>query len=160
MHNKSNVDHKNHVMVATDSPASFTEELEKALTVAVKFINEHDLQKIQWSYGDISFSCESKAPLLQVASPAVAPCKPEKPAIEDHREVKADMVGTLYVAPSPGDPPYITVGSKISEGQTIFIIEAMKVMNHIKSPFSGVVKEILVHDEQAVEYGQALVRLI
>lgn len=71
--------------------------------------------------------------------------------------VEAQMVGTVYLAPGPSADPFITLGSKVEEGQTLFIIEAMKVMNMIKAPRSGTVKHIFVKDAQPVEYGDPIV---
>ena len=71
--------------------------------------------------------------------------------------IEAQMVGTVYLAPGPGADPFITVGSKVEQGQTLFIIEAMKVMNMIKAPKSGTVKHIFVKDAQPVEYGDPIV---
>ncbi len=71
--------------------------------------------------------------------------------------VSAQMVGTVYLAPGPGSDPFVTVGSKVEEGQTLFIIEAMKVMNMIKAPKSGTVKHIFVKDAQPVEYGDPII---
>ena len=71
--------------------------------------------------------------------------------------VEAQMVGTVYLAPGPSADPFITVGSKVEEGQTLFIIEAMKVMNMIKAPKSGTVKHIFVKDAQPIEYGDPIV---
>ncbi|MHB1111429.1 MAG: acetyl-CoA carboxylase biotin carboxyl carrier protein [Devosia sp.] len=67
------------------------------------------------------------------------------------------MVGTAYLSPEPGKPPFVTVGSKVSEGQTILIIEAMKTMNQIPAHRSGTISRIVVEDTQPVEYGQPLV---
>jgi acetyl-CoA carboxylase biotin carboxyl carrier protein len=74
-------------------------------------------------------------------------------------EVKSPMVGTYYGAPEPGAKPYVSVGTRVSKGQTLCIIEAMKIMNEIESEVSGVVTEILASDAQPVEYGQALFRI-
>ena len=71
-------------------------------------------------------------------------------------EIEAPMVGTMYRAPSPGAPPFVEVGSRISTGDVVCIIEAMKILNQIESDVSGVVKEILVENGQPVEYGQTL----
>jgi acetyl-CoA carboxylase biotin carboxyl carrier protein len=67
------------------------------------------------------------------------------------------MVGTAYLAPEPGAPVFINVGDRVSEGQTILIIEAMKTMNSVASTRSGTVTKILVENQQPVEYGQPLV---
>jgi acetyl-CoA carboxylase biotin carboxyl carrier protein len=74
-------------------------------------------------------------------------------------EVKSPMVGTYYAQPEPGATPYATPGQRITNGQVLCIIEAMKIMNEIESEFSGVIKEILVEDAQPVEYGQVLFRI-
>jgi acetyl-CoA carboxylase biotin carboxyl carrier protein len=74
-------------------------------------------------------------------------------------EVKSPMVGTFYGAPEPGAKPYVAVGSRVAKGQTLCIIEAMKIMNEIESEVSGVVTEVLASDAQPVEYGQALFRI-
>jgi acetyl-CoA carboxylase biotin carboxyl carrier protein len=74
-------------------------------------------------------------------------------------EVKSPMVGTFYGAPEPGAKPYVSVGDRVQKGQTLCIIEAMKIMNEIESEFAGVVKEILAQDAQPVEYGQVLFRI-
>ena len=74
-------------------------------------------------------------------------------------EVKSPMVGTYYSAPEPGAKPYLSVGERISKGQILCIIEAMKIMNEIESEFDGVVKDILVDNTQPVEYGQVLFRI-
>jgi acetyl-CoA carboxylase biotin carboxyl carrier protein len=74
-------------------------------------------------------------------------------------EVKSPMVGTYYSAPEPGAKPYVSVGSRVSKGQILCIIEAMKIMNEIESEVSGVVTEVLASDAQPVEYGQALFRV-
>jgi acetyl-CoA carboxylase biotin carboxyl carrier protein len=74
-------------------------------------------------------------------------------------EVKSPMVGTFYKAPEQGAPAYVAVGARVSKGQILCIIEAMKIMNEIESEFSGVVREILVEDAHPVEYGQVLFRI-
>ena len=74
-------------------------------------------------------------------------------------EVKSPMVGTFYARPEPGAKPYVTAGQRIEKGQTVCIIEAMKIMNEIESEFSGVIKEVAVSESQPVEYGQVLFRI-
>ena len=71
--------------------------------------------------------------------------------------VKSPMVGTVYLASSPDAKPFITVGQNVKEGDQLFIIEAMKTMNPVKSPYSGKVKEIIVSNEMSVEFDEALV---
>jgi acetyl-CoA carboxylase biotin carboxyl carrier protein len=74
-------------------------------------------------------------------------------------EIKSPMVGTFYSAPEPGAKPYVSVGDRISKGQIVCIIEAMKIMNELESEFDGVVREISIADTHAVEYGQVLFRI-
>jgi acetyl-CoA carboxylase biotin carboxyl carrier protein len=74
-------------------------------------------------------------------------------------EVKSPMVGTFYKSPEPGGPAYVSAGARVSKGQILCIIEAMKIMNEIESEFSGVVREVLVEDAHPVEYGQVLFRI-
>ena len=74
-------------------------------------------------------------------------------------EVKSPMVGTFYGAPEPGAKPYVSVGDRVTKGQTLCIIEAMKIMNEIESEYAGVIRETLAQDAQPVEYGQALFRI-
>jgi acetyl-CoA carboxylase biotin carboxyl carrier protein len=89
--------------------------------------------------------------------PAVA--KPEPPKEVNLAEVKSPMVGTFYASPEPGAKPFATVGSRVTKGQVLCIIEAMKIMNEIESEVSGIVREILVQDAHPVEYGQVLYRV-
>jgi acetyl-CoA carboxylase biotin carboxyl carrier protein len=92
---------------------------------------------------------------VAAAAPAPAPGAEPEPGQEGH-VVKAPMVGTFYRSPSPDAKPFIEVGQAVKEGDTICIIEAMKLMNEIEADASGVVKAILVENGQPVEYGQPL----
>lgn len=74
-------------------------------------------------------------------------------------EVKSPMVGTFYSSPEPGSKPYVSAGSRVSKGQIVCIIEAMKIMNEIESEYDGIVKEILAQNAHPVEYGQVLLRI-
>jgi len=107
--------------------------------------------------------------LLPAAAPAVVPSAESnssavevpsrEPAKSKFLEVKSPMVGTYYGAPEPGAKSYISVGDRISKGQILCIIEAMKIMNEIESEFDGVVKEILAQNAHPIEYGQVLFRI-
>jgi len=88
-----------------------------------------------------------------VASPDVPPAAPDK--VTGH-EVKAPMVGTFYSAPSPGAAAFIEVGQQVNKGDTICIIEAMKLLNQIESDASGIVKAICVDNGEPLEYGQTI----
>jgi acetyl-CoA carboxylase biotin carboxyl carrier protein len=74
-------------------------------------------------------------------------------------EIKSPMVGTFYAAPEPGAAPYVKVGSRVSSGQVVCIIEAMKIMNEIESEVTGVIREVAVENAQPVEFGQPLFRV-
>ncbi|QIB28034.1 acetyl-CoA carboxylase biotin carboxyl carrier protein [Caloranaerobacter azorensis] len=78
---------------------------------------------------------------------------------EDIFVVKSPIVGTFYTSPSPGAEPFVKAGDKVEEGQTLCIIEAMKIMNEITSEVSGEIVEILVENEEVVEYGQPLMKI-
>jgi len=97
------------------------------------------------------------APAPVAAAPAAAPAAPAAANPADHPgAVTAPMVGTVYTAPSPGADAFIRVGDTVKEGDTLLIIEAMKVMNQIAAPKSGKVKEIFFADAQPVEFGEIL----
>ena len=72
------------------------------------------------------------------------------------KEVTSPIIGTAYLAPEPGGKKFVDLGKKIKKGDTIIIVEAMKTMNHIPSPFNGTIKEICVEDGQPVEFGQKI----
>ena len=101
-----------------------------------------------------------------VAAPTVAPAAPElaaqAPAATPEpkgTEVTAPMVGVFYAAPAPGDEPFVRVGSKIKAGETLCIIEAMKVLNEVTAEADGEVLEICVADGDLVEFGSCLMRI-
>jgi len=101
------------------------------------------------------------APAALVASaPAVAPSAPAVETPDDPASlpgaVTSPMVGTAYLSPEPGAGAFVSVGDKVSEGQTLMIIEAMKTMNHIPAPHAGTVKRIWIEDGAAVEFGAPL----
>ena len=79
-----------------------------------------------------------------------------KPKTIDGKSINSPMVGTFYSSPNPGADSFVKVGDKVSEGDVLCIIEAMKMMNEVKSDYNGVIKEILISDAEPVEYGEAL----
>ena len=92
-----------------------------------------------------------------VAAPlAAAPVADAVPAVETRHAVKSPMVGTFYRSASPGAKPFVEVGDVVKEGETICIIEAMKILNEIETDKSGTIRKILCENGQAVEYGQPL----
>ena len=99
------------------------------------------------------------APVAAAAAPAAAPVAAETtaPAVPAGHQVLSPMVGTFYGAPSPDAKPFVKVGQSVTAGETLCIVEAMKMMNQIEADKSGVVTAILVEDGQPVEFDQALV---
>ncbi len=98
-----------------------------------------------------------QAPAAASAPTAAQPSESPPPAAEeDGFPVTAPMVGTFYASSSPGAAPYVQVGDRVSEGDTLCIIEAMKMMNQIEADVSGVIKSIRVQNGEPVEYGQTL----
>ena len=97
------------------------------------------------------------APAAAAAAPTAAPVVAAPDAASHPGTVTSPMVGTIYMSPQPDAPPFVTVGSHVAEGQTLLIIEAMKVMNPIPAPRGGTIKAILVSDAQPVEFGAPLV---
>jgi len=137
-------------------------------------LNETDLSEIEVERDDMRIrvarqvTMNAVAPAVQAAQslPATSPDAPSvkleaQPAAktEKGQPIPSPMVGTAYLSPKPGDPPFISVGDKVREGQTLMIIEAMKHMNQIPSPQSGTVLEILVEDGRPVEFGETLIVL-
>ncbi len=108
----------------------------------------------------VSISASPVATALPVSAPpaaepaAAAAASPA--AAEEGQVVTSPMVGTVYLSPEPGKPSFVKVGDKVSEGQTLLIIEAMKVMNPLAAPVSGTIKAIHVEDSSPIEFGQPL----
>jgi acetyl-CoA carboxylase biotin carboxyl carrier protein len=96
------------------------------------------------------------APAAQAPAAAAPASAPAADPSKHPGALKSPMVGTAYLAPQPGDPPFVEVGAKVTQGQTIMIIEAMKTMNHIPAHKAGVVTAILVTNGQPVEFGEPL----
>jgi acetyl-CoA carboxylase biotin carboxyl carrier protein len=97
-----------------------------------------------------------------MAVPTPAPSAPPPPAASsrsDLQAITAPMVGTFYRSPAPGEPPFVEIGSRVSAGQPVCILEAMKLMNELESEISGDVVEILVENGTPVEFGQVLMRI-
>ena len=136
-------------------------------------LDQSGLVELEYATDDVSIRLTRAsgvaAPVVSapVAAPAAAPAAPaaSAPAVEEAPQdaanhpgaVTSPMVGTAYLAPEPSASNFINEGDQVKEGQTLVIIEAMKVMNPITAPKAGVVKSIIVGNAQPVEYGEALV---
>ena len=140
----------------------------------IELLDESGIAEIEITEGDDSvrisrYSQAAPAPAPVPAAPAPAPAAaptaaaagnpeaaaPSEPE-EDGTAVTSPMVGTFYSAPTPGAPSYVQVGDKVNEGDTLCIIEAMKMMNQVEAEFSGTVKSIRAQNGDPVEYGQTL----
>ena len=97
------------------------------------------------------------APPVMPAMPPMAMAAPAAAPADTGKSIKSPIVGTFYSASSPTKPPFVKVGDKVNEGDTVCIVESMKVMNEIQADISGTVKSIAVKDGEAVEFGQPLI---
>ena len=148
----------------TDGPLQVDTGLVRQLA---EMLNESDLSEIEVQDGGRRIVVKRKlaaaaAPAYHAAPAAIAPAAPppaaaETPAADHPGTVKSPMVGTVYLAGQPGAKPFIQAGDKVSAGDTLLIVEAMKVMNPITAPRAGTVKQVLVQDAQPVEFDQPLV---
>ncbi|PXW24415.1 acetyl-CoA carboxylase biotin carboxyl carrier protein [Paraburkholderia caballeronis] len=146
----------------------------RKLKTLIDLVSESGISELEVTEGEGKVRIVKNAPPVYVQSPAAqyaapasappafggapeaaAPAAPAPAAPQGH-VVTSPMVGTFYRSPSPGADPFAQVGDTVKEGQTLCIIEAMKLLNEIESDFAGVIKEILVENGQAVEYGQPL----
>lgn len=145
----------------------------------LQFMTDHNLEEFEYSHGDLKIRLKKPSPAAAVAAPrqmstpeiiiasaaapmpaAPAPTAPapaaESRSAEDLHLVKSPIVGTYYASPSPGAEPFVKIGGYIETGQTLCIVEAMKLMNEIESDMSGEVLRIFAENGQPVEYGQPL----
>ncbi|MBU3643903.1 MAG: acetyl-CoA carboxylase biotin carboxyl carrier protein [Candidatus Methylopumilus sp.] len=114
-------------------------------------------RQLQASAANIQYiSAPSPAPAAPTSAPAAAEAAPQVIAKVDGHEVKSPMVGTFYRSPSPDAKSFVDVGSTVAVGDTLCIIEAMKLLNEIEADKAGVIKAILVENGQPVEYGEPL----
>ena len=143
----------------------------------VQLLDSSSVNTIKLSRGDASYevsrlpgggvfmpppimSGHHHAPAAATAGPG-APAAAAAPAAAPSNliDIKSPMVGTFYRSPEPGAEPYVKAGSRVTPGQTLCIIEAMKIMNEIESEVSGTIRELLVEDATPVEFGQVLYRV-
>lgn len=147
------------------------------LNQLLALLGESDIQEFKLEGDDFRLEVRRNLPgvapvtMVQATAPAPAmvaaaaevPSAPPPAAAAARRndllEIKAPMVATFYVAPSPGDPPFVSLGDRIKVGQTVCILEAMKLMNEIEAEVAGEVVEILVENGTPVEFGQVLMRV-
>lgn len=121
---------------------------------------ESDLQAIEVKEGDQSIALTRRNPVVAGVATVSAPVAAAVPVVKAPRGAveTSPMVGVFYSAPSPGEAPFVNVGQTITAGETLGIIEAMKIMNPIEATQSGVIEEILVKNGDVIQFGQALFR--
>lgn len=135
-----------------------------------EILEEKDLGEIELADGDrririarptVTYSAAAPTAAASAPAPGAAVAATAAPAgAADHAKhpgaVKSPMVGTAYLAPEPGKPNFVSIGDKVTAGQTLLIIEAMKTFNPIKAPKAGTLMQILIENAQPVEFGEAL----
>ena len=140
----------------------------------IELVEESGIAELEITEGEeavrINRYSAQPAPMQYAPAPQPAPAQatPQAPAVQNSDDgaaakeeptghiVRSPMVGTFYEAPSPDASPFVTVGSKVTAGETLCIVEAMKMMNQIEADKSGVIKQILVENEEPVEFDQPL----
>ena len=136
----------------------------KLIKELTDYLNEFSLTEIEYSETDFKMkvskasgliSSGEKTPRVEVSA---GKNKIEKEIVSGNK-VTSPIIGTAYLAPEPGGKKFIEIGKKVKKGDTLMIVEAMKTMNHVPSPYDGVVKEICVSDGQPVEFDQVIVIL-
>ncbi|MCH8918154.1 MAG: acetyl-CoA carboxylase biotin carboxyl carrier protein [Proteobacteria bacterium] len=140
---------------------------EGAIERLVKLLDQHGLTELEYGEGRWHVRVSRAAagqPAVVAPSPRPEGEAPDALATQESAAahpgaVTSPMVGTVYLAPEPGMPPYVKVGDKVGEGQTLFLIEAMKTMNPIAAPRPGRVSQIFAQNAAPVEYGEVLIIL-
>jgi acetyl-CoA carboxylase biotin carboxyl carrier protein len=161
---------------ASESPSFANPEIGQ-IEQLLRFMSEHNLEEFEYSRGDLRIRLKKPSAHMVVAAPrpaaeiivpsAVSEPEPESRSAEpgasvdvrggeDLHLINSPIVGTFYASPSPGAEAFVKVGSHVDKGQTLCIVEAMKLMNEIESEISGEVLRIFAENGQPVEYGQPL----
>jgi acetyl-CoA carboxylase biotin carboxyl carrier protein len=147
------------------SEISSFDDLTETVRSLAELMTEHGLTKLDLKLGTVTIRMRSGGDTngMPEAAVSTAPAVEERavaPIVEEGYAITAPMIGTFYSAPAPGEAPFVQLGDRVEIGQVIGIIEAMKIMNEIAADRSGIVKEVLVANAQAVEYGSPLIRLL
>ena len=135
----------------------------KIIKELTDYLNEFNLTELEYSDNETSVKVSKTtiSNFLEKNNNQKNSSNNEEKATEKNegKKVTSPIIGTAYLAPEPGGKKFVDVGKKIKKGDTVMIIEAMKTMNHVPSPFDGIVKEINVEDGQPVEFGQTIILL-
>lgn len=133
----------------------------KKIRSLIELMEEKELVKLEIKEGDDMVSLtrhyETAQPVM-TAAPIPTATKAKAESQPTGMIEKAPMVGVFYCAPSPNDPPFVKVGQKVKAGDTLGIIEAMKIMNPLEATQNGIIEEILVNNGDVVQFGQAIIR--
>ena len=136
----------------------------------IEMLQESDLNEIEVKEGEESVRINRKKEIVNNSAQFISQNKLDnlskaQPLEEDNKglvdliDVKSPMVGTFYRSPAPDKPPFVEIGQKIKVGDTLCIVEAMKMMNQVKSEFNGTIKDILVENAQPVEFDEVIITL-
>jgi len=137
----------------------------------IEMLQESDLNEIEVKEGEESVRINRKkevhispsAPQVSISAPAnqqsVSPPAIEEEPTHELAKITSPMVGTFYRSPAPGKPAFVEIGQKVKAGDVVCIVEAMKMMNQVKSDVDGVVREIHIEDGQPVEFDQPLISI-
>ena len=136
----------------------------------IEMLQESDLNEIEVKEGEESVRINRKKEIVNNSTQFISQNKLDnlskaQPLEEDNKglidliDVKSPMVGTFYRSPAPDKPPFVDIGQKIKVGDTLCIVEAMKMMNQVKSEFNGTIKDILVENAQPVEFDEVIITL-
>lgn len=138
-------------------------EFENLITL-IKTVSDSSVTDFQYEQDGVKLRMKKKAAAQVVHNMAVSAVETVVTEQSDKEPegnlIKSPLVGRFYVAPAEDAEPFVTVGDSVKKGQTVAIVEAMKLMNDIESDFDGVVAEVLVQNGDTVEYGQPLLRIV
>lgn len=152
-------------------------ELLETVEALSQQINKADLDEVEVETDEFRIRLSKRPPMpsappMPMFSPAVNGTNPSvceltennnevcsADCVQNGKIIKSPIIGTFYASAAPGKPPFVSVGSKVTKGSVVCIVESMKLMNEITSEFDGTVAEVYVNDAQAVEYDQPLFRL-
>ena len=132
----------------------------------IEMLQESDLNEIEVKEGEESVRINRKKGDVEIPQQTVVPRVQSKERVENVDEpeenlsfIQSPMVGTFYRSPAPGKPPFVEIGQRVKKGDTVCIIEAMKMMNQVKSEFDGKIVDIKVENGQPVEFNESLVSI-
>tara|TARA_B100000131_G_C17946229_1_gene544483 strand:+ start:118 stop:597 length:480 start_codon:yes stop_codon:yes gene_type:complete len=142
-----------------------TSNIIEELETYYDFMSEKNLVQLEIKTGDTEFKFVKQHQNNKLVHEKSEPINQEieinhsqnREEVLSHKTIKSPMVGTAYLSPEPNAKTFVSTGDKVTKGQVLLIIEAMKIMNNISSPHDGTIKQILVEDSQPVEYDQPLI---